>query len=268
MKRLILFFIPFLLSSCAYQLHYEEPQFLQGQKAVWPTVNPKFKVGEKLIYAVSWLGISSGHITLEVKEGAVINGIKTAHINATARPNSFFSFFYDIEYDVDSYIDLANQRPVRFYKRRRYKKEINEEIMEFDYKNKKVYCQYTNPDVKGSLDMPQDPQDLLSALYYFRMQKDISTGKFSMNIIYRGQAWPLVFSSGKVANIQLPGNGKFRVVEISSSSELATHIIGFRGFDTFFSLDSDRKPILFKMPSNIGRLIGVLVNPDQCQSSS
>ncbi|MCX5706449.1 MAG: hypothetical protein NTW13_02085, partial [Candidatus Omnitrophica bacterium] len=93
MRIPLIFVLVLFLSSCAHQVRTYDKKVNHDLKPAEIEASIKsIQLGERLVYAVDWIGIPSGYITLEVKEVAVIDGRPAYHLEARALPNNFFKF--------------------------------------------------------------------------------------------------------------------------------------------------------------------------------
>jgi len=205
-----------------------------------------------------------------------INGHECYHINAQSFPNRFFRRFYDIEYKVDTYIDTKTFYPQRFEKTRRIKDIFTYVIIEFNReKNEAIYHYYSPkgpsevfdfPSLRRemvaneiiTIKVPPDAQDLLSSLYYFRLQNIKEDTVYSLNISYHSKNWPVEIKIEKPFLRDMHKKGTFAVIELSPSSELNDFILGRRGMRVYFTVDSRRIPLLFTLNSAVGIIRGVI----------
>ena len=92
---------------------------LPGQSA-WP-----FQIGERLIYNVSFTGITAGQASLEVVNDTVVNNYDQLHIRFKARTTFPISSIYTINDQVDTWLDSKYL----------YTKKLTKNIREGNYKN-------------------------------------------------------------------------------------------------------------------------------------
>ena len=92
---------------------------LPGQSA-WP-----FQIGERLIYNVSFTGITAGQASLEVVNDTVVNNYHQLHIRFKARTTFPVSSIYTINDQVDTWLDSKYL----------YTKKLTKNIREGNYKN-------------------------------------------------------------------------------------------------------------------------------------
>jgi hypothetical protein len=131
--------------------------------------NKAFGVGEKLVYAVKYFGITAGFGILEVKSIETINGRKAYVIEATARTAPFFETFYRVKDIITSYMDIMGLFSWKYQKHLEEGGYRNDNYMEFDHKAK---IAVKKDGTKCAI--PSFVQDVLSELYYYR---SIFTGK-------------------------------------------------------------------------------------------
>ncbi len=126
--------------------------------------NNAFRAGERLTYAVSYLGITAGHFTMTVNE-TNYNGRPCYQIVSEARTASGIEWMYRMRDRLVSYIDRAGLFSWRYEKHIDESSERKTEIFEFDQRAHRL----KKPD--GSFeDIPAYTQDVLSAMYYVRAQ--------------------------------------------------------------------------------------------------
>lgn len=234
-----------------------------------------FKIGETLEYSIEWLGIPVGKIAMRVEGLTTINNYECYHIIAGVMPNKFFRHFYDLEYEVHSYIDRRSFVPIRFEKIRRLNKETNYVTIDFDHqKNEASYKSWGSglfvkfSPVRDKLEVanpittkiPKGTQDLFSSFYYFRIVKIKEDQSYPVNIYYNQRNWPLVMQVDKPFLKEMRKQGAFAVVKLSPVSELNDYILGKRKFYVYVTVDSRRIPLEFRMNTAVGPIRGIIQN--------
>lgn len=225
------------------------------------------RVGEVLNFSVEWLGIPVGNVVLKIEGIETIDNRKYYHITGTAKPNSFFQTFVNLEYWVDSYFDVETHVSRRFEKNRRLNAKANHVLIDFDpNKNEAVFnsvgaaetypiseqrssIETANPDTNK---IPKNTQDLLSCLYYFRLL-DLKEGEsYAVNIYYSRKNWLLNFNVGKPFRKDIHNKGSFILFKVASFSALNDLIFGKSKFYAYFTADSRRIPVEFSFNTGIG----------------
>jgi len=235
-------------------------------------------IGETLQYSVEWLGISVGKIVLKVENIKEAKGKQYYHVSARTFPNRFFSKLYDIEYKWDSYFRRGNLEPCRSIKVRRINDSILEVIVDFDQENHKAIYRHFAPRGKAEVIdfpsmrkeivdsgetivfLPNNSQDLISSLYYFRLM-DIKEGKdYSIDIFYGQVNWKTDFKIGKPYLKDMYRKGAFGVFKVSPRTDLTNQILGKRDIALYFTTDSRRIPIMITFNTAIGQFRAIVEN--------
>jgi len=250
-------------AACAYRPKITTLPLPEQQQAIEqisaPIAKKTIKIGEQLTYAVDWRGIPSGKITLDVKEIVTIGSRQYYHIIAQALPNSFFSFFYKVTYLVETYVDAETYQPLKFYKKRILRNTVSEETINFDYVRHEALWQYSGSGSKV-IRLTANSQDLLSFLYFFRLQ-DIKLGQeYPLDIIYNASVWEAKVKVDTFELVQFNGTG-IKTFTAKLISRLAKHIAGSQKMKIYFSLGEGHMPLLFHLYTKIGPLTGVLQEP-------
>ncbi len=131
--------------------------------------NSSFGVGEKLVFAIKYFGITAGFGILEVKNFVEINNRKAYLLEATAKTSPFFENFYRVHDVINSYMDVYGLFSWKYSKNLEEGSYRNNSHMEFNHEKgiatKKEGDKCT---------IPAFVQDVLSEFYYYR---SIFTGK-------------------------------------------------------------------------------------------
>lgn len=261
----------FFLAAPVFAVNFSSPK----EKASIAAPETSLRLGERLEYNLEWIGIAVGKITLQVS-GAMekLDGRDCYHIIARAIPNSFFRRLYDIEYTVHTYIEAEGFRTLRFEKIRRIRNKTGRALAEFDYKNKEI--RYTTEGTGDSIIMsPErgkmkreipnastiisgDIQDLFSSFYYFRLLR-LEPGKnYTINIYYDRRVWPEIARIGQPSSKEIRKKGVFAVFRATMVSALNKYILGDPELIVYFTADSRRIPLEFKLGTGLGAIRGKL----------
>ncbi len=235
--------------------------------------------GETLEYSVEWLGIPIGIIILKVEGRENINGNLCYHLSAKAIPNKFFRKFYDMEYNIHSYLDCKKLTTRRFEKIRRIKDAlVYVEVQLYPEKKEAKYTYYSPsgpmktvefPSLKEkvisnlseTIAIPGEMHDILSALYYFRLLKVDLNQNYTMQIAYERKNWIVSMKIEKLFRKDIYRKGNFSLMQVSPDSDLNNLVLGKRKIYVTFTTDSRRFPVEFKLYSNAGFIRGIIKNP-------
>src|SRR3989338_689512 len=191
---------------------------------------------EDLVYNIEWLGIPIGVINLNLAGLEKIGVYECYKISAKARPNNFFSKFYDVEYTVHTYVDKKTFYTRRFEKTRRVKNKSTKTVIDFDWDKQRA-------DVKEEGDAPgviispvrekvgakkatttevlTGTQDLFSSLYYLRLLDLKESQTYTINIYYGKKNWPLSVKIGEPFLKEIRKKGSFVVFKAAMDSQLS-----------------------------------------------
>ncbi|MBU4305252.1 MAG: DUF3108 domain-containing protein [Candidatus Omnitrophica bacterium] len=172
-KKLIIFLICFFIvqtCGCASLRKKHETKIEPGKEAVAERTviesGTKPIIGEIFYYKVHWLGLNVGDASLGIQGKVDLNGRSAYHIIMRASTNKFFSFFYNVQGTVESYVDAKDFRPLRHNAQTIINNKKVFKKMDYDFDALLVYAE----DKKGkyTVEIPKDVLDPLGVFYYFR----------------------------------------------------------------------------------------------------
>jgi len=133
--------------------------------------NNAFDVGEELTFAIRYGPVVAGYSTMSIPKIAKINGYESYQIVTKARTSGFFSAFFKVRDQVESYIDRDGLFSWRFEKHLREGKYRDDQYVIYDQVNGWAVSN------KGdSMRIPPCIHDILSSFYYVRTQQ-LEVGK-------------------------------------------------------------------------------------------
>ncbi len=229
----------------------QDPQ-LEGFQLMhlFPEVVP-FGEGEKLTFSIQYGLIYAGDATLEVRNIAVIDSVKTYHIISIARTNRAFDLIFKVRDRVESFMDYDNLFSLRFEKHLREGKFRRDEQVTFDqgqhlaiYEDKKV-------------PIPPNTHDFLTALYYVRTLP-INVGQaISMANHTGGKNYPIYIKVLGRERVKVPA-GEFDCIVVEPVLQ-TTSIFEHKGKLTIWLTDDTvRMPVLMRSKVVIGAFEAVL----------
>ncbi len=122
-----------------------------------------FDSGEKLTFIIRYGPIVAGTATMAIPNITKVKGFECYHIQSIAKSNSFFSSFFKVRDQVDSFMDRDGLFSWRFEKHLREGNYKSNQYVELDHINRIAVT-----DNKDTLRIPPCVQDILSAFYYVR----------------------------------------------------------------------------------------------------
>jgi hypothetical protein len=264
-KKVVMVAVAVLLLSLqlSFAQNFAQPR-VKHSIAVAPA---KLEIGETLEYNTEWLGLPVGKAVLKVIGIEKVNGHDCYHIVAEAVPNDFLKRFINLQYKVDTFIDVRLLCSRRFEKLRRMNEATNHVVIELDQEAGKVkYASEGGAEaivlsqdmrslyekVPVTYDIPYKTQDLVSAFYQFRLLTIKEKTDYAVNIYYSERNWKTSFKVGEPYRQDFRKLGTMPVFTVKISSELNDFIIGKRGFTVYFSNDARRVPIEFVFNTAVG----------------
>ncbi len=134
-----------------------------------------FTVGEKLEYAIRYIGVTAGVFNMEVLPFKEIENRKVYHFEGRAKTIKIFELVYRVDDQLESYWDYDGLFSYRFTMNLDESKQTRNVVELNDYDQKKCfYWDRVNHVEKGKSEkreentIPLWSQDVLSAIYYVR----------------------------------------------------------------------------------------------------
>jgi len=186
----------------------------------WRSVtNNTFKVGEKITYVIKYGFIRAGYATLGVESVEEITGRKAWHIVSTAKTNKVMDIIFKVRDKNESWIDIESFCSLAFGQKLSEGVTRKNTYTVYDHKKGEYY--YTKHRVKKGKEsnsvregeMPAFVQDVLSSLYYVRIQDLAVGGAYEFDANSGGKTWPMKVHVHKRCKVRVPA-GKFNCLKI------------------------------------------------------
>ena len=218
-------------------------------------------MGEKLVFAVSWMGIPVGYGSLEVKEKLTVNGREAYHVVALAGTNDFLSKLYPVHDEIHSIFDAEDFRSYEYRKTLKEGRYRAEEKIVFDHAAKKGQYESALNQSKKTVDIPEGTKDLVSAFYWFRSQTvrvgdHAKTSVSSEEKEWRTEFWVLRSETKVIRN-----HGTFQTLVVEPKTRLKGILYDRGQAWLYFTTDKTRTPLWITLKTPFGPVVGVLENP-------
>ncbi len=208
-----------------------------------------FKVGEKLVFSVSWSDIvKAGTATLSVPGVKVFNGRKVYHIISTASSAPQPSAIFYTRDRIDTYLDTQNYTI--------WKSEKH--LVEGEYKNDEVI--YYNPPQRTStrgvatMRTLPNPRDALGGFYYVRTLNLAVGGQVRVNYADGKVTKPIVVKVLRKEQVTVPA-GTFDTIVIEPVLKETEGIFKQEGRIWIWVTDDEKKmPVILKSKIVIGNI--------------
>ncbi|MFH1397938.1 MAG: DUF3108 domain-containing protein [Candidatus Omnitrophota bacterium] len=266
MKRIVLPVAVFLFSAIfIYSLRAQNFAKKPQEKISLSEPQKSLVKGETLEYSVEWLGIPSGVIIFNVVGTFNYKGRECYYLKFWARLNNFFARFYDVEYNIESFVDVEHFYPYYYIKRSRYRNKLCVETIEFDRLANTAKTtidgiteDLINSSLKNKVKQPrtslinEKSLDPLSAIYFLRLQ-DIALNQETGFFIYHDRSnWQVSVKSDAPYLRDLRRIGTLAIIELTPQSSLTGFVFGKNNANIYLTPDSRRIPVEFSANTAIG----------------
>jgi hypothetical protein len=222
------------------------------------------RVGEKLLYEITYFGMAAGDFTAEISGLKQVGGHKVYKIEAHATSSSVFSLFYRLNDSIESYLDYNGLFSYRFHLVLNETKQSRDALELYDYdKLQTFYWNKWNHKDRGYSESkeyaPIQPlsQDSVSALYYVRSLPLPDGAVFSFPVVSEGKSWECVVTVVRREVVDTP-LGKVATVVIKPETKFQG-ILQKRGDSYIWLTDDDRRiPVRLEAKVKIGTVVAVL----------
>jgi hypothetical protein len=165
-----------------------------------PIVDP-FKVGEKVIYKVTYMGVTAGQMSLEVLPMVQVNGRKHYHFRGRIWTTPMFSRIYSVDDSMSSMVDYETLTPTVYKLQVSESAQLKEsrfyidwDTLEAFFWEKKVTEKEGEQETKYSWKVEPYSQDVFSSLFYLRVfpwdtgvERAFPVADNKQNVVYRGK---------------------------------------------------------------------------------
>ena len=159
-------------------LYQAEPASCQSSAADDHASARPFATGERLTYAITFLGMRAGTAVMEVQDTTPIEDHPALKLVTTAKSSSTVTKFYPVDNRVESIVDAESLLPVHLMFTRREGKKKNDFDVTFHRAEGTVLS--IKDGVSETLPIPPGTHDLISCLYYIRSLPSIQLGSSVM----------------------------------------------------------------------------------------
>ncbi len=217
-----------------------------------------FKVGERLIYTLVYLGVDAGTATMEVREVGKQHGRSAYHIVSTAQSSDFTSLFYPVDDRIESYLDVEGLYSHYIMVRQHEGRRRRHKTVEFD-QVKRQAVQWKDNQQK-TFEIPHGVQDALSSLYFFRTQPLPEVGKSIVIDVHEGEKnWKVELIAAGKETLETPV-GTFDTTKVKTTLGYEGIILTKGEMFIWFSNDARHIPVMIKTKIKIGSIVAYLTS--------
>ncbi len=213
-----------------------------------------FQPGEKLTYVLKLRGVPVGSQVFEVRDGMRIRGRLTYLFFSSVKSSPFFSFFYYINDELESFADIDTLYSLRSRMRFQEGKLFRNYEVEIDMDRMTALFEDKNSKKRWEQEVSFPIFDLVSLIYWLRTQNHRAGETFSVFFIDTG------LIHGEVKEIK---------IDVSEEEEVSTHVGTFSaikysqgGEDSkitlWISQEEGNIPVKLQLSTRLGKVTAYL----------
>jgi len=217
--------------------------------------------GERLVFDLSWYGISGGSTVMDVK-AETIDGRPVYRITSTTRSNRFISMFYPVNDVVETYVDTKGLYPYRFRSRQQEGSYWSDKEIIFDReRNLATFINHKEGGERHVMEVPPGAQDPLSVVYYFRTLP-VTVGKDIAIDVHDGRKnWTLLVQVLQREKIWTPA-GTFNTIKVKARIKYEGLFVNKGDVLVWFTDDPLRIPVMMESKIKIGHITAMLIEKE------
>lgn len=222
------------------------------------SVSPAFadqKLPEKLVYSLSWTGISVGTAIQEISEDR-----GERRIVSRARSNDWLSAFYPVDDRTESLLDKVGDFPGKSKRfRMAFKEGTRSREYEIDFDHAAGRARYMDRKSGESADVRLEPEtfDIYSSFYFVRHQDLVPGTSIQVRILDGRQVNRIEVRVLKREKIKVPA-GEFRTILVEPMVKAEGVFEGKRGLRIWLTDDARRIPVKVQTKVTVGSVTALL----------
>jgi hypothetical protein len=213
---------------------------------------------EKLVFDISYFGVSGGTSVLEVVGIEKVNGRDAYHVVSTAKTNRFFSRFFKVRDVIETFIDTQNHYTLGM--------KIDQHEGNHKRKSEIIFDQENNKSIilkkdkrKIVYDIAERVQDSLSSLFYLR-QQNLEVGKdIVFDAFASRRSWQLIIKVLKKERVKVKA-GIFNTILVKPILKYNDVFINKGDVYIWLSDDHRKIPVMMKSKIIIGAITAELIS--------
>ena len=221
-----------------------------------PVATPPFVGGERLRYALAWLSVGGGEMSIETTGPAPYRNRNAYTIKLQAASNAFFSKFYVVDDTILSIVDAERFESMKFEKHTKEGRHQKDQVAIFDLDKRETFW-------KGEkVKLPPHVVDTLSAVWYLRLLP-LEVGKtIYLDAINNGKLYKLRVDVVAAETIKVPA-GTFKTLRLEPKMEGGFLKAKDGKLQIWVTDDASRTPVQIRTYLPLGHITAALLRPDQ-----
>ncbi len=242
----------------------EEEKFLGFDKVsetFWSTSTPRWYLGEKTVFRVTYFGVTVGDITMESSDIVYVGGLEAYRYIGNLKSAKYYSMIYALDDSIETLVDIKSNRPMKYSVVQRESGKNADDLQLYDFAQKKSYYWYKR-DKKGQISktekesaIPTYAQNMFSIFPFIRgLPLDIGK-EYIIPIMNKGKVWQLSTHAEGTEQIVIQG-ASYNALKVSATTEIDLPKGNQDKFIFWFESDERRKPLKFEAKVKLGSLAG------------
>lgn len=234
---------------------------------LWKNYKPIVNIGEETALDINYLGVSTGKIILKTKEMTELAGKQAYHMNARLKTSRYYSYLYELDDNIDSYIAKESFLPLKYSLIQRESGQDVDDLQLFDWENFTTYTFYqrkTSKKEKKSKSQKYIPryfQDPLSVIHFLRGLPMHEDAKYDIPVVNKGKVNIMHF---KVLEKEMLDTaiGKKEAWKVMANTEYSGDRLKKGNMYFWFTTDDKRIFLKFNAKISIGSISGDIESYD------
>lgn len=216
-----------------------------------------FAAGERLTYALTFLGMRAGTAVMEVQEAAPLADHAALKLTTTAKSSSAVTKFYPVDNRVESIVEADTLAPLHLVFTRREGKKKNDFDLTFHHAEGTVLS--IKDGVSETLTIPPGTHDLISCLYYIRSLPSIQLGSsVVLNLHHDKKNYRVEVRAEGVERIQ-GLRGEVEAIRLLVIMPFQGLFLNEGNIRVWLTNDAQRVPLMMKAKIIIGSVVARLI---------
>jgi hypothetical protein len=230
-------------------------------KKYWAKFKPTLFEGEQIIMDINYLGVSTGKVAITTMPSKKIGGIDTYHFHARAKTSTYYSYLYELDDNVDSYVNKTSFTPVKFSLIQRQSGQNIDDLQLFDSDSLQSYIFYKRDrdgKIKKNKETKPTPirfQDAFSVLFFLRGLPYEKDEVYTVPMMNKGKV--LILKAKGTTNEEINTDiGKIDAIKVVASTQYSGDTLKSGDMTFWFSNDERRIFLKFAAKIKIGSISG------------
>lgn len=227
----------------------------------WADYTPRFFSGESMVLDINYMGISTGKIVLSTEEDTAIGNSSVYHVKARVKTSEYYSYLYELDDNVDSYISKEDLVPVKYSMIQRESGQDVDDLQLFERDDLRVHWFYqrvTEDKTKKKKREEFTPvrfTDPLYIVWFLRGMPMEEGSNFVIPIVNKGKLTELAATSQGIETLNTK-LGEKQAYKIKATTTYTGETLKSGDMTFWFSADERRIFLKFEAKIKIGSISG------------